>query len=55
MESFFIQNWGELLIGILALAKVVVNLTPTETDNKIFGWIDSLINMIISDRRKVKK
>jgi hypothetical protein len=55
MESFFIQNWGELLIGILALAKVVVNITPTETDNKIFGWLDSLINMIISDRKKSKK
>jgi len=54
MESFFIQNWGELLIGILALAKVVVNITPTETDNKIFGWLDSLINMIISDRRSKK-
>jgi len=54
MESFFIQNWGELLIGILAFAKVVVNITPTETDNKIFGWLDSLINMIISDRRSKK-
>lgn len=55
MESFFIQNWGELLIGILAFAKVVVNITPTETDNKIFGWLDSLINMIISDRKKSKE
>ena len=50
--GFIAENWGELVIGILAFAKVVVNLTPTETDNKIFGWIDSLINMIISDRKK---
>ena len=52
LGDFIAQNWGELVIGILAFAKIVVNLTPTETDNKIFGWIDSLINMIIADRKK---
>jgi len=46
------QNWGELLIGLLAFAKVIVNLTPTTADNKVFGWVDSLINMIVSDNRK---
>ena len=54
MESFLLENWGELLLGVLAFAKIIVNITPTESDNKIFGWIDSLINMIISDRRKKK-
>jgi len=52
MIDFILQNWGELLIAVLALAKVVVNLTPTEKDNKIFGYIDSLINSIIADRLK---
>jgi len=52
MLDFIIENWGELVIGLLAFAKIVVNLTPTETDNKIFGWLDSMINMIIEDRRK---
>ena len=54
MESFLLDNWAELLLGVLAFAKIIVNITPTESDNKIFGWIDSLINMIISDRRKKK-
>jgi hypothetical protein len=52
MWDFIIENWGELVIGALAFIKVVVNLTPTETDNQVFGWLDSLINMIISDRIK---
>lgn len=52
MIDFIIANWGELVIGLLAFAKIIVNLTPTETDNQIFGWLDSLINMIIADRRK---
>lgn len=51
MSDFLIQNWAELLIAIMALAKVIVNLTPTEKDNKVFGWLDSLIDAIISDRR----
>ena len=54
MMDFIIANWGELLIGLLAFAKIVVNITPTEADNKVFGWIDSLINMMISDRKKAE-
>jgi hypothetical protein len=49
---FISENWAELVLALLALVKVVVNLTPTEQDNKVFGYIDVLINLIISDRRK---
>lgn len=52
MEQFLLNNWGELLIGIMAFCKIVVNLTPTEADNKVFGWIDVLINSIVGDRRR---
>lgn len=52
MIDFIIENWIPLLIGLMAAIKVVVNLTPTETDNKVFGWLDTLITAIITDRRK---
>ena len=52
MTEFLMQNWGELLIGLLAFVKIIVNLTPTEKDNQVFGWVDSLISMIVSDNRK---
>jgi hypothetical protein len=50
MIDFIAQNWGELLIGLMAFGKIVVNLTPTEKDNKVFGWIDDLINYFIKDK-----
>jgi len=50
--DFILDNLAELVIGVLALIKVVVNLTPTEKDNQVFGYLDSLVNMIISDRKK---
>ena len=50
--AFFLDNWGELLIALLAFSKVVVNLTPTETDNRVFGYLDTLINAIVTDRIK---
>ena len=50
--DFIFNNWAELLIGLMAFVKVVINLTPTEKDNQIFGYLDSLINMIIADRIK---
>ena len=52
MIDFVTENWAILLIALMAFAKVIVNLTPTETDNKIFGWIDVLITSITGDRRK---
>lgn len=51
MQEFLLLNWGELLIAIMALAKVVVNLTPTEADNQVFGWIDTLITAITGNRK----
>ncbi len=43
---------AELFIAFLAVMKIVVNLTPTERDNKVFGLLDSMINAIIPDRKK---
>ena len=55
MIEFILKNWAELLLAIMAFAKVVVNITPTETDNMIFGWFDTLITSITGDRRKNDK
>jgi hypothetical protein len=52
MSNFFIENWGELVIGLLAFVKVIVNLTPTEKDNKVFAKLDGLVNLLVTDRLK---
>jgi len=46
------NNWLELLLGLMAFAKIVVNLTPSEKDNKIFDWIDKLIDVFIPNLKK---
>lgn len=53
MSDFILNNWAELLLALLAFVKVVVNLTPTEKDNEVFGKIDTIINFFIND--KIKK
>ena len=50
--KFIMERWLELLVGIMAFAKVVTNLTPTQADNKIFGWIDTIIDAIIPNYKK---
>jgi len=52
MIDFITEYWAELLLALMAFAKVVVNLTPTESDNAVFGYIDLLITAITGDRRK---
>ena len=50
--EFITENWLELLIALMAFVKVVTNLTPTEKDNKIFGWLDSIIDAVIPNYKK---
>ena len=52
MGEFISQNWLDLLIALMALIKVVINLTPTEKDNAVFGWLDSIFNAIIPNYKK---
>ena len=52
MIDFILNNWAELLNALMAALKVIVNLTPSEAENKVYGWIDVLINAIITDSRK---
>jgi uncharacterized membrane protein len=53
--TFISSHWAELLLGLLAFVKIVVNLTPTTTDNSVFEYFDILITAITGDRRKKKK
>ena len=50
--DWFTDNLAEMVLGLLAFIKLVVNITPTEKDNKVFGYLDVLINMLVSDRIK---
>ena len=52
MIEFVALNWGELLVGLMVFAKVIVNLTPTQKDNAVFGRIDVFINLFVKDRLK---
>ena len=54
MNEFIIENWIPLLVGLMAFLKVVVNLTPNDGDNRVFGYIDLLITAITGDRKKKK-
>ena len=50
--NFIMENWLELFIGLMAFAKVITNLTPTQADNKMFGWLDTIIDAIIPNYKK---
>jgi hypothetical protein len=47
IKKIIADNWVAIVIAIMALIKVVVNLTPTATDNAVFFIFDKLINAII--------
>tara|TARA_R110000796_G_scaffold33009_1_gene85925 strand:- start:334 stop:489 length:156 start_codon:yes stop_codon:yes gene_type:complete len=49
--EMILENWSELVLAIMVVVKVVVNITPTEKDNKVFSYVDDFINYIIKDRK----
>lgn len=55
MIEFIQENFLELLIAVMALIKVITNLTPTNTDNKVFGWVDKIIDVFVPNYNKKGK
>ena len=49
LASFFSENWGELVLIALAALKAALNLLPSEKPVQVFGYLDSLVNFLISD------
>lgn len=53
--EFIVENWAPLLVALLAFAKAVVNLLPSEHPAiPIFGYFDLIITAITGDRRRKK-
>ena len=49
--DMILDNWAELILAVMVLLKVIVNITPTDKDNKVFSYVDDFINYIIKDRK----
>ena len=47
------MQWTEILLAILAIAEIIVRLTPTEKDNSILNKIMWVVDKLIPN--KVKK
>ena len=52
--DFLLDNWAELLLAAMAFAKVVVNLTPSVNDNRVFSYIDLLVDALVANNTKDK-
>tara|TARA_R100001244_G_scaffold9274_2_gene11361 strand:+ start:7772 stop:7936 length:165 start_codon:yes stop_codon:yes gene_type:complete len=49
--EFLLGNGAEILLALMVFLKVIVNITPTEKDNKMFAYIDDLVNYFCKDRK----
>ena len=53
--NFLMANGAELLLSILAVARIVVRLTPSVVDNKVFGYLDDLFAFVFNKNKSNKK
>ena len=54
LAAFLADNWGELVLIGLAAIKAALNLLPSDKPVQVFGYLDSLVNFMISDHLKKK-
>jgi len=54
MIEYITTNWGELLLAFMLFAKAAINLLPDSSvkPRMVFGWVDVLVNSIVTDRKK---
>tara|TARA_R100000655_G_scaffold81041_1_gene120439 strand:- start:3482 stop:3625 length:144 start_codon:yes stop_codon:yes gene_type:complete len=46
------MEWKEILLALLAIAEIIVRLTPTEKDNSILNKIMWVVNKLIPNKLK---
>ena len=46
MKEFLMANWPSILAGLVPVVWAIVRLTPTEKDDKIWGFIVKVIEAI---------
>jgi hypothetical protein len=51
-ENLDPEQKAVLITAILAIAKIITNLTPTEKDDNIVDWIDKIVDFFIPNNKK---
>ena len=50
--TVLLENWAIIIAALLAFIKVIISLTPSIEDDKLFGYIDSFFNIFVPNRTK---
>ena len=50
--TVLLENWAIVIAALLAFIKVIISLTPSIEDDKLFGYIDSFFNIFAPNRTK---
>ena len=50
--TVLLENWAIVIAALLAFIKVIISLTPSIEDDKLFGYIDSFFNIFVPNRTK---
>lgn len=52
---WYIENVWIIVTALLAAAKVIINLVPTDKPKAVFGVLDKIVNALIPDNIKSAK
>ncbi len=52
MLEILSQNWETITAGVVALAEIIVRLTPTQKDNSVLVVIKKILGFFIPNLKK---
>jgi hypothetical protein len=55
--DFILENWEAIVVALMVALRAVFSLMPSDAPAvKVFGWLDTLITMLVGgDKRNKKK
>ena len=55
--DFILENWEAILVALMVALRAIFSLLPSDAPAvKVFGWLDTLITMLVGgDKRNKKK
>jgi hypothetical protein len=55
--DFILENWEAIVVALMVALRAIFSLLPSDAPaSKVFGWLDTLITMLVGgDKRNKKK
>lgn len=54
--DFILEHWETIVVALMVALRAIFSLMPSDAPAvKVFGWLDTLITMLVGGDKRIKK